>query len=141
MVLGGIGSAIVVFFETAGVAPSGSSSAPMERSSRGRPVGSETVVKMIYYVYLLRSQRDGKYYIGHSENIKRRLAEHNSGRVKATRYRRPFVVVGYEAHQSRDDARWRETEVKRSAHKRYTFIENCNKSRRGSVVEQGTHKP
>lgn len=45
---------------------------------------------MIGYVYILRSIKDKKRYIGSTNNIDRRLKEHNTGLVYSTRYRRPF---------------------------------------------------
>jgi len=81
----------------------------------------------MYYVYLLKSEKDNRYYIGYSEDAQKRLEEHNSGRVKATKHRRPFILVGYESYDDRNKARWREREVKKSASKRYTFIEHCQK--------------
>jgi len=35
---------------------------------------------MPYFVYILQSQRDGSYYIGHSNNLEYRLKRHNEGR-------------------------------------------------------------
>jgi putative endonuclease len=51
-----------------------------------------------YYVYILRSQKDGRYYIGYTTNIERRLQEHNRGKNKSVRRRGPFEVVGLEAY-------------------------------------------
>ncbi len=76
----------------------------------------------MYYVYLLKSTRDDKYYFGQTDNIERRLNEHNLGRVKATKNRRPLILIGYEEQENRSKAMWREKEIKKSAHKRYEFI-------------------
>jgi putative endonuclease len=79
----------------------------------------------MYYVYLLKSDKDGRYYIGYSEDVGKRLSEHNAGYVNATKNRQPLKLVGYETYKSEAEARWREHEVKKSAHKRYTFIKRC----------------
>ncbi|MEX2033137.1 MAG: GIY-YIG nuclease family protein [Candidatus Colwellbacteria bacterium] len=80
----------------------------------------------MFYVYLLKSNKDGRYYIGHSVDIDERLRKHNSGGVKATKDRRPLKLIGYEMYNSKNEARWREKEIKGNAHKRYTFIKRCN---------------
>ncbi|MCE7863304.1 MAG: GIY-YIG nuclease family protein [Bacteroidetes bacterium CHB5] len=38
----------------------------------------------MWYVYVLKSQKNGKIYVGMSQDIDRRLAEHNSGKSKFT---------------------------------------------------------
>lgn len=48
---------------------------------------------MNYCVYVLRSLKDGKLYIGRTNNLKRRLREHNSGKVSSTKYRKPFILL------------------------------------------------
>jgi putative endonuclease len=77
----------------------------------------------MYYVYLLQSQKDKKYYIGQTDNIEKRLKEHNDGIVKSTKHRKPFKVIGYEIYKDRNKARWREYNLKKSAWQRKKFIE------------------
>ena len=74
--------------------------------------GQEWRRRRMNYVYILRSQNDNKRYIGLTNNLKRRLEEHNSGRVKATRNRRPFVLEYYEEINDRSDAAKREKFLK-----------------------------
>jgi len=76
----------------------------------------------MYYVYLLQSEKDSNYYIGQTNNIKKRLEEHNTGLTKATRNRRPLRLIGYEIHKTRNEARWREYNLKKSAWQRKKFI-------------------
>ncbi len=52
----------------------------------------------MYYVYILQSQKDEKYYIGVTSNIKKRIKEHNSGLSKSTKYRRPFLLLRLEKY-------------------------------------------
>lgn len=66
----------------------------------------------MYYVYILKSKKDGKLYTGHTEDLKKRLAEHNSGKVRSTALRRPFILVYSEAFPTRSEARWRERHLK-----------------------------
>jgi len=63
---------------------------------------------MIYYVYILISDKDRKFYVGQTNNIDRRISEHNSGKVLATKGRRPFRLIKYEQFESREDALKRE---------------------------------
>ncbi|MFA5021739.1 MAG: GIY-YIG nuclease family protein [Patescibacteria group bacterium] len=44
----------------------------------------------MFYVYILKSLTDNKLYIGYSNNLQRRLKEHNSGKNLSTEYRRPL---------------------------------------------------
>ena len=49
----------------------------------------------MYYTYVLKSKKDSNYYIGYTESLKKRLSEHNSGKVRSTKYRIPFELVYY----------------------------------------------
>lgn len=62
----------------------------------------------MYYVYILQSKRDRKLYIGCTNNLRKRLEMHNSGKVFSTQYRRPFDLIYYEAYKNQDDAFKRE---------------------------------
>ncbi len=66
----------------------------------------------MYYVYVLLSLKDKKFYIGFSEDINKRLADHNAGRNASTKPRRPFEVIYYEAHLNKEDALRREAYFK-----------------------------
>ena len=65
-------------------------------------------VHQMYYVYVLRSLKDKKLYIGYSENLKRRFLEHQNGDVPSTKPRRPFDLIFYEAYKNMKDAKRRE---------------------------------
>lgn len=66
----------------------------------------------MFYVYILKSRKDDKLYIGSSSDLKRRLKEHNSGLVESTKSRIPFKLVYFESYASEDDARHREHNLK-----------------------------
>ena len=72
-----------------------------------------------YYVYVLRSKLDGKYYTGFSTDLDKRIEEHNSGKVSSTKYRIPFEIVYYEVCFCIDDATHREKYLKTTYGKRY----------------------
>jgi len=73
----------------------------------------------MHYVYVLRSQADGNFYVGYTNDLKRRFAEHEAGRVPSTRNRRPLELVYYEACRSQEDATKREKYLKTAWGKRY----------------------
>ena len=65
-----------------------------------------------YYAYLLRSLKDGKFYAGHTADLRKRLARHDRGLVRSTKGRRPFKLVYWEAFKTRGEAMGRERELK-----------------------------
>ncbi len=67
----------------------------------------------MFYVYVLKSKKDDRLYIGFTNDLKRRFLEHNKGLVESTKPRRPFVLVYYEAFASEKDAILREQNLKR----------------------------
>jgi len=72
-----------------------------------------------YYVYVLRSKQDGKFYTGFTSGLEKRLEEHNSGKVKSTKDRIPFEIAYYEVCFCIDDATHREKYLKTTYGKRY----------------------
>ena len=62
----------------------------------------------MFYAYILKSEKIGKYYYGNCENVEVRIAKHNSGQVKATKYRIPFVLHYVEKYNTRSEAYKRE---------------------------------
>ncbi len=77
------------------------------------------------YVYLLLSEKDGRFYTGTTNDLKRRLYEHNSGNVRSTRDRRPLKLIYYEACLNEKDAKQREIYLKSGMGKK--FLRNRNK--------------
>ncbi len=66
----------------------------------------------MYYVYVLQSLKDGKFYIGFTNNIEDRVKDHNSGKNLSTELRRPLKLIYYEAHCEKGDALRREAYFK-----------------------------
>ena len=66
----------------------------------------------MYFVYIIQSLKDRKYYIGSTSNIELRLKFHNSGRQRSTKHRIPFVLVYSESFQNRSEAEKREKQIK-----------------------------
>lgn len=63
---------------------------------------------MTYNVYVLRSEKDNKRYIGFTSDLKNRISRHNDGFVKSTRNRRPLKLVYTEEFGTKSEARQRE---------------------------------
>jgi putative endonuclease len=66
----------------------------------------------MFIVYILKSIRLGKYYIGHTDNLTERLARHNRGAIKSTKFGKPWKVVYTEEWPTRSEAYRRELEIK-----------------------------
>lgn len=62
----------------------------------------------MHYVYILRSSQDGKIYYGYTNDLEKRIAFHESGKVLATMGRLPLKLIYCEAFLSEEDARARE---------------------------------
>ena len=65
----------------------------------------------MFYVYILKNAQ-AKNYVGHTNNIERRIIEHNSGLSPYTKNRGPWVLVYSEAFESRGEAMKRERFLK-----------------------------
>ncbi|MDO8505951.1 MAG: GIY-YIG nuclease family protein [bacterium] len=64
------------------------------------------------YTYILKSKKDSQFYLGSTTDLKKRVKEHNDGKVFSTKARKPFELVYYEAYKSESDARKREASLK-----------------------------
>ena len=72
-----------------------------------------------YFTYVLLCEKTGTFYTGATENLERRLDQHNKGEVYYTKNRLPIKLVYFEACLSRDDAFRREKYLKTGMGKRY----------------------
>ena len=72
-----------------------------------------------YYVYVLLSKKDKNFYTGYTNNLKKRLEEHNKGLVKSTKNRTPFDIIYFEGCINKYDAIHREKYLKTTYGKRY----------------------
>ncbi len=66
----------------------------------------------MYFVYILKSSQNGTLYIGFTENITRRLREHNDGISPSTKRYIPWKLVYCEIYSNREDAKEREKKIK-----------------------------
>ena len=72
----------------------------------------------MYTVYILQSDKDKRTYTGYTHDIQKRLQEHNSGSVDATKNRRLFKILYTEEIQSLSEAKKRELYWKSGAGRR-----------------------
>ena len=73
----------------------------------------------MHYTYVLHSLKDRKFYIGFTQDLKRRFEEHENGFVESTKYRRPLKLVYSEACLDRSHATRREKYFKTHHGKMY----------------------
>ena len=66
----------------------------------------------MYYVYILLSEKDGKFYTGYSSDLTKRLESHNNGLVNSTKARRPLKLLYFEGCLNQQDATRREKYLK-----------------------------
>ena len=76
----------------------------------------------MFYTYVLLSEKDRKFYVGYTNNLARRIEEHNKGLVPSTSKRRPLMLIYYEACLNEYDATGREKYFKTGFGRR--FIKN-----------------
>ena len=68
----------------------------------------------MYFFYILRCA-DNSLYCGQTNNLEKRISEHNSGKARSakyTRFRRPVTLVYFEKHPTLNSTMRREVEVK-----------------------------
>jgi len=77
---------------------------------------------------MLKSIKDNGYYIGYtSKTLEERLACHNKGSVKSTKFRRPLLVIYFEEYPDSQKALKREWHLKHAAgyQEKLLIIEKC----------------
>lgn len=67
---------------------------------------------MLYYVYVLQSLKDHRYYIGFTTDVEARLRFHNAGLQRSTRDRIPFRLALFESFATKEEALKREKQIK-----------------------------
>ena len=64
-------------------------------------------------VYIIKSILNGRYYIGSTNDLERRLIEHNNGKTKSIKFSRPYKLVFKQGYASLNDARTIEIKLKK----------------------------
>jgi len=73
----------------------------------------------MFYTYVLKSKKDNKLYVGFTPDLKKRMLNHNKGLSKATKDRRPLILIYYEACLDKDKALNREKYFKTGFGRRF----------------------
>jgi putative endonuclease len=73
----------------------------------------------MYCTYILKSLKDDGYYIGHTVHLEERLEQHNGGKVRSTKGRRPFIVHYFESFSTKSEAFKREMFFKTAEGRNY----------------------
>lgn len=66
----------------------------------------------MFYVYILKSKLDNKFYTGFTGNLRQRVKDHKNGNVESTKNRRPLELIYYEAYNEKELALKREKFLK-----------------------------
>jgi putative endonuclease len=82
----------------------------------------------MFYVYAIQSKKDFSVYIGLSSNLRKRFTEHNKGKVKSTKSKKPFILIYYEAYKNKTDARKRELEFKNKSQQKEILFKRLGNS-------------
>ncbi|GAB4248257.1 MAG: GIY-YIG nuclease family protein [Ekhidna sp.] len=85
---------------------------------------------MKYWVYILKSEKDSSFYIGYTNNLSRRLNQHNAGKSRYTSKKLPWKIVYSEIFDSKTEAIRRELFLKKQRNK--DFYESLIKNWSGS---------
>lgn len=90
----------------------------------------------MFYVYILLSQVDKRFYTGYTKDLKKRIEEHSNGLSPSTKNRRPLDLIYFEACLNQKDALHREKYLKTTYGKRY--IKNRLKNYLSIDISQGS---
>jgi len=71
------------------------------------------------YTYILKSNKDGKWYTGCTSDLRKRFRLHNTNKVTSTKGRGPLKIIYYEASINKEDAFAREKYLKSGPGKQY----------------------
>ncbi len=91
----------------------------------------------MFYAYILQSLRDGRFYYGSTSDVKKRLKEHNAGKVRSTKGHRPYRIHYVESFPVKKEALKREQYFK--SINGYNWLREAGiiQSRRGGRVVEG----
>ena len=86
---------------------------------------------MKYFLYVLYSPNHLRHYIGITDDVPRRIHEHNRGKVSSTKPYRPYILLGLEEYSDKKLARKREIFLKKTAKARKELFESLHN---GAIV-------
>ena len=74
----------------------------------------------MFYFYVLYSLKDDKLYKGSSSNLLNRLKQHNAGRTKSTKHRRPLILLYFEVFEEKTDGNSKRSMVKNARRRKHS---------------------
>ena len=80
---------------------------------------SNTTSSIFFYTYVLENNKDKELYIGYTNNLQKRIEEHNKGRNFSTKFRIPFQLIYFEGCKNMQDAKRREHYLKTTQGRRF----------------------
>ncbi|MEK9176382.1 MAG: GIY-YIG nuclease family protein [Patescibacteria group bacterium] len=87
----------------------------------------------MFYVYLLKSIKNGSIYIGYTQDLKKRLMLHNLAKVNSTKLGKPWELIYYEAYKNKEDATHREKMLKQDGRSRTWLKKRTARSLKGAA--------
>ncbi|HVF24780.1 MAG TPA: GIY-YIG nuclease family protein [Anaerolineales bacterium] len=81
--------------------------------------GSNPGAPTLFYIYIIRSKRWQRYYVGSTEVVEKRLQEHNAGKSLSTRKGIPWELIHTEVFTTRSEAIIHERKIKARGIERY----------------------
>ena len=87
----------------------------------------------MFYVYIIKNLKTGRYYTGYSGNLDKRLKEHNLGKTRSLRSDGKFILIYKEQFESRNEAYRRERQIK--SYKNGEAFKKLVKNGRGRIVD------
>jgi putative endonuclease len=73
----------------------------------------------MYYVYVIQSRMNGRFYVGSTKDVENRLREHNAGESKSTHAGKPWELLHVESYGTLAEARRQESKIKARGIGRY----------------------
>ena len=74
---------------------------------------------MLYFVYIIYSATRDRYYTGHTDNLPKRIEQHNNGYESSTKSGVPWKLKYTEEFKTRSEAMKREYEIKSKKSRKY----------------------
>ena len=59
---------------------------------------------MTFFIYILKSEVDGSFYIGQTQDLAKRLEKHNKGLNRSTKNKRPWKIIFSKTFSTRSEA-------------------------------------
>lgn len=99
---------------------------------------SNTTSSVFFYVYVLESLKDGKRYIGYTNNLKKRIEEHKKGLSFSTKSRSPLKLIYFEGCLNQEDAKRREDYLKGTQGRRFLGLRLIQYKRQKETFGSGS---